>query len=327
MAVVSASLRARTGVLAISGGALLWGTTGVVAHAVHVRTGLSGESTAFYRVFVAALVLAAARGPSLLRFLIGAGRPRVGRVSLLPFRAAEDAARGHVLGALVVAGASLGVSQGLYFVAVADAGVSLATLICIGAAPIAVSVATAVARRRRPSAGSLATVACALAGLALITTSTGAAPGAHPVAGVVAALGSGLTYAASTVLSGQFAGSADALTLTGATSIVASLTLLPAALISGASLPSDGVSLAGLAYLGIVPTVFAYWLFFGGLRTTSAEIAAVLTLLEPLGATVLAVVLLGETLTAFGWLGAMLLLGAVGALLARRPEPPVGPMG
>jgi len=33
-------------------------------------------------------------------------------------------------------------------------------------------------------------------------------------------------------------------------------------------------------------------------------------------------VLLGETLTALGWLGAVLLLAAVGALLARRPETP-----
>jgi len=76
--------------------------------------------------------------------------------------------------------------------------------------------------------------------------------------------------------------------------------------------------------------VLAYALFFGGLRTTSAEVAAVLTLLEPLVATLLAVVLLGETLTALGWLGAVLLLAAVGVLLARRPETPVesaAPMG
>jgi DME family drug/metabolite transporter len=304
------SLRARTGVLAISGGAVLWGTTGVVAHAVHTHSGLAATSIAFYRTLVAALVLAAARGPALVRFVASAGRRR--------------------LGVLTLAGASLGVSQALYYVAVDDAGVSIATLLCIGTAPIAVTCASAVARRRRPAPTALATLGCALAGLGVITTSTDSAAGPHPVAGVLAALGSGLAYAASTGLSRWLASAGDAFTLTGATSIVGSLTLLPAAVLAGLGFPVDGPSATALLYLGVVPTVLAYALFFGGLRTTSAEVAAVLTLLEPLVATLLAVVLLGETLTVLGWLGAVLLLTAVGALLARRPETPVesaAPMG
>lgn len=303
MAVLSYSLRARMGVLAISGGAILWGTTGVVAHVVHAHTGLAAASVAFYRTLLAALVLSAARGQALVRFVLSAGR--------------------HRLGALVLAGASLGVSQALYYVAVVDAGVSLATLICIGTAPLAVTCASVVARRRRPTRGALATLCCALAGLAMITTSTDSVAGPHPVAGILAALGSGLTYALATVSSRRLAPAGDALTLTGATSIVGALTLLPAALLGGLGFAVDGRAATALLYLGVVPTVLAYALFFDGLRTTSAEVAAVLTLLEPLVATVLAVVLLGETLTAVGWLGAVLLLAAVGALLARGPETPV----
>jgi DME family drug/metabolite transporter len=52
-------------------------------------------------------------------------------------------------------------------------------------------------------------------------------------------------------------------------------------------------------------------------------VAAVLTLLEPLVATLLAAVLLGERLGGAGTAGAGLLLGAVAVLLARRPETPV----
>ena len=304
------SLRARTGVLAISGGAVLWGTTGIVAHAVHTHSGLAATSIAFYRTLVAALVLAAGRGPAIVRFVASAGRRR--------------------LGVLALAGASLGVSQALYYVAVDDVGVSIATLVCIGTAPIAVTCASAMARRRRPTPTALATLGCALAGLGLITTSTDSASGPHPLAGTLAALGSGLAYAVSTVLSQRLASAGDAFTLTGAASIVGSLTLLPAAAVAGLGFPVDGRSATALLYLGIVPTVLAYALFFGGLRTTSAEVAAVLTLLEPLVATLLAVVLLGETLTALGWLGAVLLLAAVAVLLARRPETPVesaAPMG
>ena len=312
MAVLSSSLslRARTGVLAISCGAVLWGTTGVVAHAVHAHTGLAATSIAFYRTLVAAVVLAAWRGAALVRFVASAGRRR--------------------LGVLALAGASLGVSQALYYVAVGDVGVSIATLVCIGTAPIAVTSASALARRRQPTSAALATLGCALAGLGMITMSTNSAAGPHPAAGALAALGSGLTYAASTGLSRRLASAGDAFTLTGAASIVGSLTLLPAAALAGLGFPVDGRSASALVYLGVVPTVLAYGLFFGGLRTTSAEVAAVLTLLEPLVATLLAVVLLGETLTALGWLGAVLLLAAVGALLARRPETPVEsavPMG
>jgi DME family drug/metabolite transporter len=304
------SLRARTGVLAISGGAVLWGTTGIVAHAVHTHSGLAATSIAFYRTLVAALVLSAGRGPAIVRFVAAAGRRR--------------------LGVLALAGASLGVSQALYYVAVDDVGVSIATLVCIGTAPIAVTCASAVARRRRPTPTALATLGCALAGLGMITTSTGSASGPHALAGTLAALGSGLAYAASTVLSQRLAAAGDAFTLTGAASIVGSLTLLPAAAVAGLAFPLDSRSATALLYLGVVPTVLAYALFFGGLRTTSAEVAAVLTLLEPLVATLLAVVLLGETLAASGWLGAVLLLTAVGVLLARRPETPVesaAPMG
>jgi DME family drug/metabolite transporter len=308
MSVVSATLRARSGVFAISGGAVLWGTTGVVAHAVHSRTGLPATSIAFYRMLTAAVVLAALRAPAVVR--LAAGRRR--------------------LGALTLAGAALGASQALYFVSVAEAGVTLATLICIGAAPVVVTGASAVARRRRPPAGSVAVLGCALGGLALISTAPNSAPGAHPAAGVLAALGSGATYAASTVCSARLAGTADPLTLTGATSIVGSLTLLPAALVSGAGFAVRGVPVAALSYLGVVTTVVAYGLFYAGLRTTSAEVAAVLTLLEPLGATVLAVVLLGEALSPAGVAGAVLLLLAVGVLMAHRPETPVesaAPMG
>ena len=65
----------------------------------------------------------------------------------------------------------------------------------------------------------------------------------------------------------------------------------------------------------------AYGLFYTGLRSTSSQVAGVLTLLEPLAATVLAVIFLGESLTALGWFGALLLLIAIAVLYVRRPEP------
>ena len=78
-----------------------------------------------------------------------------------------------------------------------------------------------------------------------------------------------------------------------------------------------------LLYIGIVPTVAAYWLFYRGLRTTEPEVAGVLTLLEPLAATGLAAWVLHESLSGAALIGAALMLVAVGSLYVRpSPAPP-----
>jgi DME family drug/metabolite transporter len=73
-------------------------------------------------------------------------------------------------------------------------------------------------------------------------------------------------------------------------------------------------------YIGAVPTVLAYSLFYRGLRTTTAEVAGVLTLFEPLTAALLAAVVLHERLSGAGFAGAGLLLAALAVVYARRPE-------
>ena len=78
---------------------------------------------------------------------------------------------------------------------------------------------------------------------------------------------------------------------------------------------AGAVATAWLVYLGVVPTALAYILYVLGLRTTPVTVSSVLTLMEPLTATMLGVLAFGDRLGALGVLGAVLLLGAV-ALLA-----------
>jgi DME family drug/metabolite transporter len=73
-----------------------------------------------------------------------------------------------------------------------------------------------------------------------------------------------------------------------------------------------------LLYLGVVPTALSYVLYAIGLRTTPVTAAGVLTLVEPLTATLLGVLLFGERLGLLGTLGALLLLSAVAGLTLRR---------
>ena len=69
-----------------------------------------------------------------------------------------------------------------------------------------------------------------------------------------------------------------------------------------------------MLYLGVGPTALAYAAFFAGLATTTAAAAAVLTLVEPIPATLLAAVVLGERLTAWSTAGALVLLGTTAVL-------------
>jgi DME family drug/metabolite transporter len=271
---------------------------------VNERSALPAVSIGWYRVAIAALVvLVIFRGEGL--------------------RATVDAFRRHPV-ALTVVGAGFGAYQALYFIGVQYVGVSISTLVSLGVAPIALTVAAALANRRAPAPSALAVLTCATVGLALVSLRPGSGLGApHPVLGVLASLGSGLGYAGITVLSRRMS-HLDPLLLTGATSAVATVVLLPFALAAGMTVPTDGIADGWLVYIGIVPTVLAYWLFYRGLRSTVSEVAGVLTLLEPLTAAVLAAIVLHESMSGSAVIGGLLMLVAVGSLYLRRPTPEVG---
>jgi drug/metabolite transporter, DME family len=296
-------LRPRFGLLAVSGGALLWGTTGVGVRIIGDRTGLRAVPIGCYRLLIATVVLAVLFRGSSWRGL------------------RQVWARHHWW--LVVAGVGLGGYQALYFLGVQYVGVSVSTLISLAVAPVALTVAGAIGRRRLPSLAASATVGCAVGGLALISLASGSggdsAP--HPLAGVLASLGSGLGYAATTVVNRRLAADSDPLLLTGFTSAIGGFALLPIAIPLGMAVPRDGIAIGWLVYIGVACTAVAYGLFYLGLRSTAPEVAGVLTLLEPLTATVLAAAVLSETLSVAGWCGAAMLLIAIAGLYVRRPEP------
>ena len=70
-----------------------------------------------------------------------------------------------------------------------------------------------------------------------------------------------------------------------------------------------------ILYAGLVPTAVAYALFFLGMRNVRASTAAILTLFEPLTATILAYFLFAERLALSGILGAIMLFAAMAVLI------------
>jgi drug/metabolite transporter, DME family len=295
---IDSLVRSRVGLLSVSAGALLWGTTGVPVAIIHDRTGLSAVPIGCLRLIIAAAVVAV---------VIRGGRWR----ALL--------ARHRWW--LIAAGVGLGAYQALYFVGVQYVGVTLSTLVSLAIAPVALTIWAALTSRRMPGAFGLLTLVAAVGGLVLVSLKPGSSADApHPVLGLVASLGAGLAYAATTVVNHRIAADGQALLLTGMASAIGAVTLLPFALVIGLWWPADAVASGWLIYIGVVTTVVAYALFYRGLQTTPSEAAGVLTLLEPLAAAVLAAIVLHERLTPLGIVGAVLMLAAIAGLYLREPE-------
>lgn len=293
------TLSARRGLLQITAAAVLWGTSGVVAQLVHRSTGMGPMDISFWRLAVSAAAMLVIALPRL--------------------RTVWTAVRRHP-GALALAGVGLAAYQALYFLSVTTAGVNVATMVSLGTAPVVAALWEAVSRRRLPGLRQALVIAVAVVGLVLIADGHGTASGPSPTLGVVAALGSGVIYGASAVLGRQLARDTPAIAMTTVTSVVGAVALLPFALFSAPYVvPADapvsvGVAWAGIVAMGVLATALAYILFNRGLQATESSVAAVLTLIEPLTAAVLAVTVLSEPTGVATVVGAGLLLGAVGVL-------------
>jgi DME family drug/metabolite transporter len=209
---------------------------------------------------------------------------------------------------------------------VVSVGVSTATVLSLGWAPVLLQLIRVVRERRSPPRLELVTVAVALAGLLLISLA-GAGDGTadRPVLGVLTALAAGSAYA----LSADSVGALhehDGLTLAAVTMTVAAVVLVACGAVVAAArgeavTSGDATSWLLVVYLGVGTMALAYVLLYAGLRTTPSRTAVVATLLEPVTAVLIAVLLLGERLTPAGALGAALIVAAIATLGLRPAEP------
>ncbi len=296
------------GLLLVCLAGVIWGTIGPGVNVVHARSALSPLTISAYRSIVAVIVLLGA-------VLV------IGRM-----RTSASVARAQWRRVLFVGGLTA-IFQLSFFVAVVLGGVSVTTVVSLGFAPVLLLVLAAVRRRRLPSMGQSFTVAVALVGLLLVSiVGSAGEPGPHPKAGLLLALASGAAYAVSTEVAVPLSQRMDALTMTTAVMVVAAAVLTPVGLIvpvvRGESITTPDIGAWLLVfYLGAVTMGLAYILLFAGLRTTPSGVATVATLLEPVTAVLIAVLLLGEHLTLAGVAGTLLIIAAIGTLGRRAEEP------
>jgi probable blue pigment (indigoidine) exporter len=171
----------------------------------------------------------------------------------------------------------------------------------------------------RPAARRVAAACTGFAGVGLIAFAP--AIRLDPL-GLAAAVANPVVIAFGTVLTQHWGRPASLAAFTGWQLVVGGLVLVPLTLWIEGPLPRlSTVNLLALAYLALVGTALAYWLWFRGIERVSASTVTFLVLLVPLVAALLDFVVLHRGFTPMQILGAGMVIGSV---VAARPRVPRG---
>ncbi|TXN29012.1 DMT family transporter [Lacisediminihabitans profunda] len=296
----------KTGVVALVLASVLWGTTGTAA--TGMPASVSPVAVGAATMTIGGLLLAATSFRGVLSVL------------------REPGSRGWIL-----AGAVGVFSYPLAFYSSMNlAGVAIGNVVSLGSGPVFAALLEWVVERRQPTRLWLGCAAAAIVGVALLAF-TGRAgvegsPGHGSVTvGVLLGLLAGLSYAFYTYASSRaMHGRANSRAVVGSMFGVGAVALLPVLLATGGPLLQSPTTIGITAYLALGPMFVAYLLFGIGLRTIRSSMATTITLIEPVVATVLAVLVVGERLSATGWAGLAVILGAVCVLVAARLPGKIG---
>ena len=291
---------ATAGMLALILSSVLWGTTGTAA------SFLPGDVSP---LAIGASTMALG---GILLFLVSA------KTALVALR--DPAARRWLL----IGAVGVFVYPLAFYSAMDLAGVAIGNVVALGSGPVFAAIFEWLWERRGLSTRWLVATAVAIVGITLLAFSRHAddAGGGDDVTlGVLLGLLAGVAYALYTYASSRaIAVGHTGRSVMGGMFGLGAVALLPVFLALGAPLLQSPQSVGIAAYLAVGPMFMAYLLFGFGLTHMRSSVATTVTLIEPLVATVLAVIVVGERLEPGGWVGLALILAGITVLVtARRP--------
>jgi DME family drug/metabolite transporter len=274
-----------------------WGTVGVANRFLFASSTTNALSLAFLRLAMAVPFFFAASWVALKR-------------RLFEIKPGD-------LGMMMLMGCLIALSQALYIAAISYVGVSVSTLIAICAAPVIVVLLSAIIAHERITAMTLIALLAAIGGTLLLIATPAHSTLANHVSllGVVLAFLSACGYAGFIFCGRLLTGSYPPLQISTLAFGTGALLLFVCASATRLALVYTPTGWLVLLYLGSVPTALGYGLFQAGIRSLSATLASIVTMFEPLTATLLAWLLYHEVLGPAGLLGAGLLLGAMAMIL------------
>lgn len=272
--------------------AMLWGTTGTA------QTFIDGTA---HPLTIGALRLSIG-GFSLLAFVIWA---KTLNARTIPWKAAWLSA------------AAMALFQPLFFSSVQLTGIAVGTVVAIGSAPVFTGILEWTFFKKNPDRVWMIATACAIAGCVLLFANTESAT--IDSFGVLLALGAGLSFAGYAIVSKSVLQAMEAVPAVAVIFSLSALFLLPFLLVLDLTYIQAPQNLGVILYLGIAATGLSYILFSTGLKQIASSSAVTLSLAEPLTASLLGVLVVGETLSGTAWSGVFLLLcGILVLTLAKK---------
>ena len=270
--------------LKLTASMVIFGTLGIFTRNIAVSSG----ELALYRAILAA---------GLILVYLAAGRKPI------PFKKIR-----RELPLLLLSGMAMGVNWVLLFSAYRFTTISMATL-SYYFAPVIVILACPILFHERMTAKELLCFVMSTAGLVLIIGAGGAGNGTDLI-GVLFGLGAAAFYAA-VILMNKFIRQVTGIHRTLIQFAGAILILLPyVGLTGGFHLEVlDGTGWVCLLVVGLVHTGVTYCMYFSALKDLSGQETAVLSYMDPLVATLISVLVLGEPMALTQALGGAMILG------------------
>jgi drug/metabolite transporter, DME family len=268
----------RVGIFAVLGSALCFGTTGTTQ-----QLGLSEISPV----------------------AVGAARLLCGSLFLFLFAHLQRAHRGTVRMSrrdLLICGFGIAIYQLTFFSAVDATGIATSTVTALGSVPTFSAIVAFFMLGEKPTRSWYLGTSITILGIVLVGTANGIEE--FKPLGIFLAAIAGLGFAVFSVVSRRALtlGVQD-IWLTATSFGVAAVITLPFLF---AQNPEWLLTTAGglsVLWLGLVPTAIGYLLFTSGLKRVDSSTAATVVLAEPATATILAAVVIGESLVVQSYFG------------------------
>ena len=197
-----------------------------------------------------------------------------------------------------------------FFSAVRSTGVAVGTVVALGSAPLITGAISAMSLRKVPALSWLGTTVFAIIGMILIVGS--GKESQVTMSGVALALCAGFGYAifalgSKTILSSGVASELAMARVFG----IASVMLTPTLFFVNLKWLSNGDAIVMVLWLGIVTLALAYWSYATGLRHLEPSQTTMITLVEPVVATLLGAIVLSERPTVLAWCGIFVVIASL----------------
>ena len=298
--------------------AITWGTTGTTLVLLNQTVETAPLTVGFWRIAIASplLLTAASRTPGFWQ------RPTP----------AESVA-------YLSLGGCMATFQLCYFNAVPLAGIAITAIVAICSSPLFITFIAVWKLGEQLSTKDYVALAVGIVGTVLLVAgplsepSSAHSTGRQNALGIGLALVAGLAYALYVIVSKVSIRQTPPIKVAAFGFSSAALWLLPAWIVASTTSPLAEpasqtalgtpdwlLALPFLFYLGAITTALSYATFLTALRYVPATTAGILTLIEPLTATLLGVFVFKESLGQLGVIGAGLLIGAIALLTLKQPS-------